>query len=145
VLRVLLDRAQFSSLLAVSLAATAVGYFLLFTSSCCSPRRSPERCPATGTIGMFGTMSMVIPQTAIQRVIPDAVLGRVSAAFVTGEAAALAGTVAGPFLAEAVRLPGIAAIASLVTLAAAALTARGRKSLRFMPLGSPSRVHRGRR
>jgi predicted MFS family arabinose efflux permease len=139
VLGVLLDRTQFSRLLSASLTATAVGYFLLFTSSSLA-----RALPAAGDIGMFGTMSEVIPQTAIQRVIPDAVLGRVSAAFVTGEAAAtLAGAVAGPFLAQAVRLPGMAATASLLTLTAAALTVKGRKSLRFMPFGSPPRVHRG--
>ena len=49
-------------------------------------------------------MSLVIPQTTMQRLIPGAVLGRVSAIFLTGEAAAtLAGAVAGPFLAQARR------------------------------------------
>lgn len=114
----LLDRAQIRSLLTASLTATAVAYFLLFTSSSLA-----RALPAAIAIGMFGTMSEVFPQTAIQRVIPDAVLGRVSAAFVTGEAAAtLTGAVAGPFLAQAVHLSGIAAIASLITLSAAALT-----------------------
>jgi hypothetical protein len=37
---------------------------------------------------MFGSMSLVIPQTAMQRVIPNAILGRVSAVFLTGEATA---------------------------------------------------------
>jgi hypothetical protein len=35
--------------------------------------------PAAIAIGMFGSMSEVIPQTAMQRVIPNAVLGRISA------------------------------------------------------------------
>jgi predicted MFS family arabinose efflux permease len=73
---------------------------------------------------MFGSMSLVIPQTAVQRVIPNAALGRVSAVFLTGEAAAtLLGAAAGPFLAQAAGLDGVAIIASLVTLGAAALTA----------------------
>jgi uncharacterized membrane protein len=43
--------------------------------------------------------------------------------FLTAQAAAtLAGATAGPFLAQAVHLTGVAAVASLVTLAAAALT-----------------------
>ena len=72
---------------------------------------------------MFGSMSEVIPQTAMQRVIPNSVLGRISAVFLTGEAAVgLVGAVAGPFLAQALHLAGLAAVASLVTLAAAALT-----------------------
>ncbi len=37
---------------------------------------------------MTGSMSLVIPQTTLQRVIPDAALGRASAVFLTGEAAA---------------------------------------------------------
>jgi predicted MFS family arabinose efflux permease len=68
-------------------------------------------------------MSLVIPQTAMQRVIPNAVLGRVSAVFLTGEAAAtLTGAVAGPFIAQAAHLTGVVAAASLITLSAAALT-----------------------
>jgi len=117
VLRALLDRGQPRSLLTVTLAATAVAYFALFTSSSLS-----TALPAAAAIGMFGSMSEVIPQTAMQRVIPNAVLGRVSAVFLTGEAAAtLVGAVAGPFLAQAIYLPGIAAVASSATLLAALL------------------------
>jgi hypothetical protein len=72
---------------------------------------------------MFGSMSEVIPQTAMQRIIQGAVLGRISAVFLTGEAAVgLAGAVAGPFLAQAIHLPGLAIVASLLTLGAAALS-----------------------
>jgi predicted MFS family arabinose efflux permease len=118
VLRALLDRIQPRTLLTASLTAVAAAYFLLFTSSSLT-----TALPAAVAIGMFGSMSEVIPQTAMQRVIPNAVLGRVSAVFLTGEAAAtLTGAVAGPFLAQATQFTGVAAAASLVTLSAAALT-----------------------
>jgi len=117
VIRLLLDRVQPRRLLTASLAATAAGYFLLFTSSSLT-----AALPAAVAVGMFGSMSLVIPQTAVQRVIPNAVLGRVSAVFLTAEAAAtLTGAVAGPFLAQAAQLEGVAIAASLVTLGAAAL------------------------
>jgi MFS family permease len=117
-LRALLDRVQPRILLTASLAATAAAYFGLFTSSSLT-----TALPAAVAVGMFGTMSDVIPQTAMQRVIPNAVLGRVSATFLTGQAAAiLLGAVAGPLLAQAAQLTGVATAASLVTLGAAALT-----------------------
>ena len=73
-------------------------------------------------MGAFGSMSLVVPQTTMQRAIPNAVLGRIGAVFLTGEAAAtLAGAAAGPILAQAAGLTATAAVASLVTLAAAAL------------------------
>ena len=118
VIRLLLDRVQPRILLTASLAATAAAYFGLFTSS-----SLPAALPAAVAVGMFGSMSLVIPQTAMQRVIPNAVLGRVGATFLTGEAAAtLLGAAAGPFLAQAAQLTGVAIAASLVTLSAAALT-----------------------
>ena len=120
VIRVLIDRIQPRNLLAVTLAATACGYFLLFSSTSLA-----TALPAAVIIGTFGSMSLVIPQTTVQRLIPGAVLGRVSAIFLTGEAAAtLAGAVAGPFLAQAAGASGletVAAAASLLTLGAAAL------------------------
>jgi len=117
VLRALLDRGQSRTLLALTLTLTAVAYFALFTSS-----SLVTALPAAVAVGMFGSMSEVIAQTAMQRVIPNAALGRVSAVFLTGEAAAtLVGAVAGPFLAEAIHLSGVAAIASSATLLAALL------------------------
>jgi hypothetical protein len=117
-LRALLDRIRPRILLTVTLAATAAGQFGLFTSTSLA-----TALPAAVAIGAFGSMSEVIPQTALQRIIPNAVLGRVIAVFLTGEAAVgLIGAVAGPFLAQAVQLTGLATVASLVTLAAAALT-----------------------
>ena len=117
-LRALLDRVQPRTLLAATLAATAVGQFGLFTSVSLA-----TALPAAVAIGTFGSMSEVIPLTALQRVIPNAVLGRISAVFMTGEAAVgLLGAVAGPLLTQAARLTGLAAVGSLITLGAALLT-----------------------
>ena len=117
VLRALLDRVEPRILLTASLTGTAVAYLLLFTSSSLA-----TALPAAVAVGMLGSMCLVIPQTALQRMIPNAVLGRVSAVFLTGEAAAtLAGAVAGPFIAQAAHLTGVAAVVSLITLSAAAL------------------------
>jgi MFS family permease len=117
VLRALLDRGRTRTLLAATLTAAAAAYFVLFTSSSLA-----VALPAAAAVGMFGSMSLVIPKTAVQRVIPNAALGRVSAVFLTGEAAAtLVGAVAGPFLAQAVHLAGIAAVASCATLLSALL------------------------
>ena len=118
VIRVLLNRIQPRTLLAATLTATAGAFFALFTASSLT-----TALPAAAAIGMFGSMSLVIPQTAIQRVIPGTALGRVSAIFLTSQAAAtLFGATAGPFLAQAAHFPGIAIAASLTTLSAAALT-----------------------
>jgi len=116
-LRLLLDRVQPRILLAATLAANAVAYLGLFTSTSLA-----TALPAAVAIGLFGSMSLVIPQTTVQRVIPNAVLGRIGAVFLTGEAAAtLAGAATGPFLAQAAGLTATAAAAALVTLAAAGL------------------------
>jgi predicted MFS family arabinose efflux permease len=117
ILRALLNLGQPRTLLAATLTAAAVSYFALFTSSSLS-----IALPAATAVGMFGSMSLVIPQTIMQRVIPNAALGRVSAVFLTGEAAAtLVGAVTGPFLAQATHLSGLAAFASAATLLAALL------------------------
>jgi predicted MFS family arabinose efflux permease len=117
VIRAKLDRAQPHRLLTGTLTATAAAYYLLFTSSSLA-----TALPAAAAVGMTGSMSLVIPQTIVQRVIPNTALGRVSAVFLTGEAAAtLTGAVAGPFLAQAAHLTAAATAASLLTLSAAAL------------------------
>ncbi len=117
VVRLLLDRVQPRILLTATLAATAAAYVGLFTSSSLA-----AALPAAAAVGMFGSMSLVIPQTAMQRVVPNAVLGRIGAVFLTGEAAAtLAGAATGPFLAQAAGLTVVAVVAGLVTLAAAGL------------------------
>jgi predicted MFS family arabinose efflux permease len=116
-LRALLDRFPTRYLLTASLAATALAYSLLFRSSSLA-----TALPAAIAVGAFGSMSLVIPQTAVQRVVPGAVLGRVTAVFLTGEAAAtLAGAVIGPILGQAVQYSGVAGAATLTTLVAAAL------------------------
>ena len=117
-LRILLDRCQPRHLLAATLGATAAGYAWLFHSSSLA-----GALPAAVSIGAFGSMSLVVPQTAVQRVIPDAALGRVTAVFLTAEAAAtLTGAAAGPALAQVFRLSAVAAFASAAVLAAALLT-----------------------
>ena len=121
VIRLLLDRVQPGPLLAATLAATAPAFFALFTSSSLA-----TALPAAAAVGAFGSMSLVVPQTAMQRLIPNALLGRIGAVFLTGEAAAtLGGAAAGPVLAQAAGLTATAAVASLVTLAAAALARLG--------------------
>jgi predicted MFS family arabinose efflux permease len=117
VIRELLDRCQPRLLLTATLTATAAAFFLLFTSSSLA-----TALPAAVAVGVAGSMTLVIPQTIMQRVIPDATLGRVSAVFLTGEAAAtLTGAATGPFLAQAAHLAAAATTASLLTLGAAAL------------------------
>jgi MFS family permease len=117
VIRFLLDRAQPRNLLTATLAATAAGYYVLFTSSSLA-----TALPAAAAVGMTGSMALIVPQTITQRVIPNAALGRVSAVFLTSEAAAtVTGAVAGPFLAQTVHLAAAAIVASLLTLSAAAL------------------------
>jgi MFS family permease len=134
VIRPLLDRAQPRTLLTASLTATAVAYFLLFTSSSLA-----TALPAAVAVGMFGSISLVIPQTAMQRVIPNALLGRISAVFLTGEAAAtLIGAIIGPVLAQAAGLTAAAAVASLLTLSAAALA---RLSVPQTPTTAPRCTH----
>jgi MFS family permease len=119
VVRVLLDRVQPRRALAASLTATAVAFFLLF-----STRSLAAALPAGAAVGMAGSISQAIPQTVVQRMMDNALLGRVGGAFVAaGAAATLLGAVAGPFLAQTVQLPGTAAAASAATLGAAALAA----------------------
>jgi hypothetical protein len=117
IVRLTLNRFSVRYLLCFTLAATAASYSLLFHSSSLY-----TALPAAVAVGMFGSMSLVVPQTAVQRVIPNAALGRISAVFLTGEAAAsLAGASAGPALAQVIHIGGLAAVASLTTAVAAVL------------------------
>lgn len=127
VVRVCLDRADPGLLLTVTLTATAGAYFLLFTSTSLA-----SALPAATAVAVFGSMSLTVQQTTLQRVIPGPALGRVSSVFLTAEAAAtLAGSVAGPFLAQAAGLTAAAAAASLVTLGAATLAYARVRSRRY--------------
>jgi MFS family permease len=118
VLRITLDRIPARYLLAGSLVATAASYLVLFYSA-----SESAALPAAVAVGMFGSMSLVVPQTTLQRVIPNEALGRISAVFLTGEAAAtLLGALVGPVLAQTIGLHGLAAVASLATVTAALLT-----------------------
>jgi len=117
-LKITLDRFCARYPLFLTLAATAGSYALLFHSSSLM-----TALPSAVAVGLFGSMSLAISQTTVQRVIPNAALGRVSAVFLTGEAAAtLAGALAGPMLAQTIHLAGLAATASLTTALAALLT-----------------------
>lgn len=119
VVRRLVDRYQPAVLLAVSLTGTAVGFFLLFHSSSLG-----TALPAAAVVGGFGSMTLVVPQTTLQRVLPNSVLGRASAAFFTAEAAAtLVASIAGPALAQASSLSAAVAVACVGTLLAAVLSA----------------------
>ena len=118
ILKITLDRFSPKNLLSLTLAVTAGSYMLLFHSSSLA-----TALPAAVAVGLFGSMTLVIMQTTIQRVIPNAALGRINAVFLTGEAAAtLAGALAGPVLAQTIHLAGLAAAASLTTVLAAVLT-----------------------
>ena len=64
VIRLLLDRVQPRTLLAASLAATAGGYCLLFTSSSLG-----TALPAATAVAASGSMSLVTVQTTLQRLI----------------------------------------------------------------------------
>ncbi len=61
-IRLLLDRMPPRDLLTGSLTATAAAFFGLFISSSLA-----TALPAAAAVGMFGSMSLVIPQTAMQR------------------------------------------------------------------------------
>jgi MFS family permease len=143
VFRLLADRLEPRNLLTAALTVVAAGFFLLFRTSTLS-----QALPCAVALGLSGSLALAIPQTEVQRSVPGAALGRVSGAFLTAEAAAtLVGAVAGPALAQAVQLGGAATIASLTTLAGAAVailrmpTVRGSASAR-PPGSSPGRGRR---
>jgi len=117
VVRLMMDHFQPRYVLAATLTGTAAGFLLLFSSSSLA-----GALPAAAAVGLFGSMSLVVPETTVQRAVPHGLLGRVSAVFLAGEAAVtLTGSVAGPAVAQAVGLSGIAVIASAAALAAALL------------------------
>ncbi|MCX2947938.1 MFS transporter [Lentzea sp. NEAU-D7] len=110
-IRGLVDRVRPSFLLAATQLATAAAFFVLFSST-----SLVVAVPAGVAIGMFGSMTLVTPQTALQRAVPNEVLGRISAVFLTAEAlATLIGALAGPLLAQAVSLSAAVVVACVVT------------------------------
>ncbi len=126
VIRALVDRVQPRYLLATTQLATTVGFLLLFGSSSLA-----GALPAALIIEMFGSMTLVTPQTTLQRVVPNTALGRVSAIFFTAEAlATLVGAVAGPALAGATSF-WTTAVASCVVSAVGALV-----GLALLPVSS---------
>ena len=115
VIRKLIDRTQPRYLLAASQLATAVAFYVLFSSTSLL-----VALPAGVAIGLFGSMTLVTPQTTLQRVVPNQALGRISAVFLTAEAlATLIGALTGPVLAEHLSIHIAMTIASLVTAAGA--------------------------
>ena len=113
--RWLADRVQPRYLLAASQLATACGFFLLFGA-----RSLVVALPAAVCVGTFGSLTLVTPQTALQRVVPNAALGRISSVFFAGEGLAmLAGALVGPALADAISLSTTAVLASVVTAVSA--------------------------
>jgi predicted MFS family arabinose efflux permease len=111
VIRGLVDRVQPRLLLAASQLATAVAFLVLFSST-----SLVVALPAGVAIGVFGSMTLVTPQTALQRAVPNEALGRISAVFLTAEAlATLIGALAGPLLAQAVSLSAAVVVACVVT------------------------------
>jgi len=111
-----LDRVQPRLVLAVAQLATAGGFVALFTA-----RELAIALPAAVGIGVCGSIALVVPQTALQRVAVNGFLGRIGAVFLVVEAfATLVGAFVGPWLAESVSLE-FAAYTAAATTAAGAL------------------------
>jgi predicted MFS family arabinose efflux permease len=114
-IRALVNRVQPRHLLALAQLGATGGFALLFASTSVA-----LALPAALLIGVFGSTTLAVPQTAVQRVVPDAVLGRVSAVFLTAEAlATLLGSVAGPALATGLSLTATAVAACALSAAGA--------------------------
>lgn len=117
-IRRLLDRVRPRHLLAASQFATAVAFFVLFGSTSLA-----VALPAAVAIGVFGSMTLVTPQTALQRTVPNEALGRISAVFLTAEAlATLLGALAGPLIAHTLSLHAAVVVACAVTAGGALAT-----------------------
>ncbi|MFD9698203.1 MFS transporter [Lentzea sp. NPDC059081] len=110
-IRRLVDRVQPRYLLAASQLATAVAFFVLFGSTSLF-----VALPAGVAIGVFGSMTLVTPQTALQRNVPNEALGRITAVFLSAEAlATLVGALTGPLLADVFSLTTAVVVAVVVT------------------------------
>lgn len=114
-----LDRVQPRVVLAAAQLATAGGFVALFTA-----QSLVVALPAAAAIGVFGSITLVVPQTALQRVVANGFLGRVGAVFLVVEAfATLVGALVGPWLAESFSLQFAALAAAGVTAAGAVVGA----------------------
>jgi MFS family permease len=111
--RVLVDRLELKYVLGASMTVTAAAFYVFFHSPL------PTALPAGVVLGTAGSIALVTPTIALQRILPNAVLGRVSAVFLSAEAiATLTGAMLGPMFAQTAGLPTAATIASVVTLVA---------------------------
>ncbi|MEU0878801.1 MFS transporter [Lentzea sp. NPDC005914] len=114
-----LDRIQLRIVLAGAQLATAGGFALLFSANGLTTAMI-----AATLIGVFGSITVVAPQTVLQRTADNGQLGRISAVFLTVEAlATLIGALAGPWLAESVSLHAAAMTAAAITAAGAVVGA----------------------
>ncbi len=109
------DRVQPRTVLAVAQLGVAAGFVALFTA-----RGMVSAVVAAVVIGVCGSVTLVVPQTVLQRVAPNEFLGRIGAVFLAVEAfATLIGAVAGPVVAESVSVRFAAFVAAGVTAAGA--------------------------
>jgi MFS family permease len=135
-----LDRVQPRTVLAGAQLVTAAGFVLLFGA-----RELVGAMIAAVVIGVFGSVTVVAPQTALQRVVDNAHLGRVSAVFLAVEAlATLVGAVAGPWLAELRGLHFAAMCAAAVAAAGALVGAVTVPQVVLAPKRSTEQAARGR-
>ncbi|HEX6341144.1 MFS transporter [Umezawaea sp.] len=125
--RALVDRVSPGYLLGGTLAATAVGFGLLFGST-----PMATALPAAVVTGAFGSTALVVVKTSVRRITPNELLGRVGSALFTAEAVA---AFAGPVIAEA----SSPATATLVACGGTVLSG----VLAVVPL--PRSVHTGHR
>lgn len=90
-----LDRIELRVTLAGAPLMTAAGFVVLF-----SAERLGGAMAAAVVIRTFGSVTLIAPQTALQRTALNELLGRIAAVFLAVEAlATLVGAVAGPWLA----------------------------------------------
>lgn len=110
-----LDRVSLRTVLATAQLITAGGFAVLF-----SVRELGLAMIVAVVIGAFGSVTVVAPQTALQRVADNEHLGRISAVFLAVEAlATLIGAIVGPWVAENVSLRFAAMGAAVITAAGA--------------------------
>ncbi|TCO48161.1 MFS transporter [Actinocrispum wychmicini] len=117
--RLLVDRCRPQYVLSVSLAVTAIGFYLLFHSGLVFASL------AAAGIGTAGSVALTTPTVWMQRILPNAVLGRICAIFFACEATtSFAGALLGPAFAQTSGLSAVATGASVATLIAAAVCLR---------------------